>query len=162
MIECNIQIEAGVLYFQSKLRVKIFLMASVKITCHKRHDIPRVKPSEERFKSNVGKIIVRPDFMSEEWRVKLLQKDPKNHSCRVWGTMEETMEELAPTPLACAIFEANCSYLQDNGENASKLTVFSKKKTSVLSSLKVGLRFAFLPSPETASCLRVPAHVFFI
>lgn len=121
-------------------------MVFARIMYHKRHDRQRTKPSEERFNSSMGKVIVRPDFMSEEWRVKLLQKDAKNHSCRVRGTMEE----LAPTRLACAIFEATCNYLILDSEN-SKLPVLSNTKGSVLPSLKVGLRFAFLPSPQTAS-----------
>ena len=122
-------------------------MVFAKIMYHKRHDLPRIKPSEERFKSRMGKIIVRPDFMSEELRVKLLQKDSKNHSCRVRGTMEE----LAPTPFARAIFEAKCRYLIFlDGENVtSELPVLpQKKEDSVLSSLKVGLRFAFFAIPQ--------------
>ena len=130
-------------------------MVFAKIVYHKRHDLPRLKPTEERFNSSVGKIIVRPDFMSEELRVKLLQKDSKNHSCRVRGTMEE----LAPTPFACAIFEARCRSLifLDRENVTSKLPVLPKKrKASVLSSLKVVLRFAFCHPPK----LRVSAHVF--
>jgi len=93
-----------------------------------------LKPTEERFNSSVGKIIVRPGFMSEELRVKLLQKD----SCTVRGTMEA----LASTAFACAIFEAKCrSLIFLNGENAkSKVPLLPKKnKTSVLSSLKARL-----------------------
>lgn len=113
-------------------------MIFTKITYYRRCDFPRLEPTEERFNSSVGKIIVRPDFMSEELRVKLLQKD----SCRVWGTVEE----LAPTPFACAIFEAKCRYLFLESEN-STLPVIAKK-ASVLSRLKVGLHLAFLPSPK--------------
>jgi len=108
-------------------------MLFAKPTHRKCHDLPRLKPTEERFNSSVGKIIVRPGFMSEELRVKLLQKD----SCTVRGTMEA----LASTAFACAIFEAKCrSLIFLNGENAkSKVPLLPKKnKTSVLSSLKVG------------------------
>lgn len=93
----------------------------------------------------MGKIIVRPDFVSEEVRVKLLQKDPKTRSCRVQGTMEE----LAPTPFACAIFEAKCrSLIFFDGENGtSELPVLNIKKESVLSSLKVGWRCVFFCQP---------------
>lgn len=96
-----------------------------------------LKPTEERFNSSMSKIIVRPDFMSE--LVQLLQKDSKNRSCRVGGTMEE----LPPSaPFACAIFEAKCNYLtfldSENGL-ASKVPVLSKFDSSVLSSLKARL-----------------------
>ena len=166
LIACEIQIE-GVVSHQSQLHVKFFIfMVFARITYHKRHDLQRIKPSEERFNSSMGKIIVRPDFMSEEWRVKLLQKDAKNHSCRVWGTIKE----LAPTSLACAIFEAKCNYLIFlDGENVtSPIPVLPKpknKKASVLSRLKVGLRSLFWrPSKlhQQSSCMRVSAHVFLI
>jgi len=94
-----------------------------------------LRPTEERFYSSMGKIIVWPDFMSEERRAKLLQKD----SCKVRGTMEE----LAPTPFACAIFEAECPFMtfETSGNVTSILPVFSKKQKvdSVLSSLKAML-----------------------
>ena len=77
--------------------------------------------------------------------MKLLQKDPKTHSCRVQGTMEE----LAPTPFACAIFEAKCrSLIFFDGENGtSELPVLNIKEESVLSSLKVGWRCGFFCQP---------------
>lgn len=133
--------------FQSKRRIKIlvlffdFVVAENKF--HECHDLPRLRPTKGRFKSSMGKIIVRPDFMSE----KLLRKD----SCKVRGTMEE----LAPTPFACAVFEAECAYITffESGNVTSKVPVLSKKHNSdtVLSSLKVRLRFCFLNTPKTAS-----------
>lgn len=135
-----------------------------RIIYHKHHDLPRLKPTEERFNSSMSKIIVRPDFMSE--LVQLLQKDSKNRSCRVGGTMEE----LPPSaPFACAIFEAKCNYLtfldSENGL-ASKVPVLSKFDSSVLSSLKVGLGFVFcLPSSQLhqrSCCLKVLGHAFLI
>ena len=102
-----------------------------------------IKPSEERFNSSMGKIIVQPHFMSEELRVKMLQKDSKNDSCRVPGTMEETMEQLAPTPFACAVFEAKCRNLSflDGETVTSTIPVLSKnkKRAGVLSSFKARL-----------------------
>lgn len=77
--------------------------------------------------------------MSEEVRVRLLQKDSKNHYCRVRGSMEE----LARTPFACAIFEAKCRGLifLDRENVTSTLPV-------VLSRFKVGLRFVFFVIPR--------------
>ena len=127
------------------------------ITHRTRHDLPRLKPTEERFNSSMGKIIVRPDFMSEEVRVKLLQKDSKNHSCRIRGTMEE----LAPTPFACAIFEAKCrSLIFPDSEKVTSRLVLSEKKC-VLSSLKVGLFFAIPPKCINEVFAGVSAHICF-